>query len=52
VLKIKEKATNLFKQKKFNEAKDVYFECDAMDPKDKIYKSNIIACLIELQELD
>ena len=52
VLKIKEKATNLFKQKKFDEAKDTYLKCDVIDPTDKIYKSNIIACLIELQELN
>jgi tetratricopeptide (TPR) repeat protein len=52
VLKIKEKATNLFKQKKFDQAKDTYLKCDVIDPTDKIYKSNIIACLIELQELD
>lgn len=36
VLKLKEKATNLFKQKKFSEAKDAYQECDLLDPKDKI----------------
>jgi len=29
-----------------------YEECAKLDPKDKIYVSNIIACLIELHQLD
>lgn len=48
----KEEATKLFKDKKFEEAIKVYQECQDMDPENKVYTSNIIACLIELKQFE
>lgn len=46
----KETATKLFKDKKFQEAISAYEECIQLDPKDYIYHSNILACMIELKQ--
>jgi len=48
----KEKATKLFKEKKFEDAIKAYEECIEIDPKDYIYHSNILACMIELKQYE
>lgn len=52
VVQKKEVATKLFKDKKFEEAIEQYSLCQELDPKDKVYTSNIIACLIELKKFE